>query len=243
MKFHFVIHEAFEGAGYFEYWLHKRGYQSSYSRVYLGQPLPNDAKNFDCLIILGGPQNPSTSIAECSYFDSAREQALIRNAHDDSKAVIGVCLGAQLIGEALGAQYEKSPQTEIGYFPIKLTLEGINDPLLEAFGLSEVVGHWHKDMPGLTDSAKVLAVSEGCPRQIICYSDLVYGFQCHLEFINSDLPDLIEQSSEDFSTRDKHRLVQSESRILDTPTSHMNQLLGIFLDKLVATYLKNRIKI
>ncbi len=44
-----------------------------------------------------------------------------------NKAIIGVCLGAQLIGEALGAPYEHSPEKEIGSFPITLTEEGKNE--------------------------------------------------------------------------------------------------------------------
>ncbi|MGI2114446.1 glutamine amidotransferase-related protein [Shewanella frigidimarina] len=238
MDIHFVIHEAFEGAGYLEHWANERGYKSHYSRVYLGDALPTKETYFDCLIILGGPQNPLTNTIECSYFDSTAEQVLIRNAIDDCKIVIGVCLGAQLIGEALGAKHEKSPHKEIGYFPIQLTEEGRKDPLLQSFGSSEVVGHWHNDMPGLTNTAQVLAVSAGCPRQIVRYSDFVYGFQCHLEFMSTDLDLLIDHSANDFINRESSSFVQAELTITSTPTRRMNLLLSDFLDKMVVTYLR-----
>ncbi len=48
------------------------------------------------------------------------------------------------------------------------------------FGKTLEVGHWHNDMPGLTPEAKIIAYSEGCPRQIVAYSDRVFGFQCHM---------------------------------------------------------------
>lgn len=240
MKIHFIIHEDFEGAGYFQQWLTQHAYQSSYSRVYLDESLPSDCTDFDFLIILGGPQNPATTVAECAHFDSAAEQALISNAYLEHKIVLGICLGAQLIGETLGAQHEKSPEKEIGYYPIKLTQQGINDPLLSGFNLSEIVGHWHADMPGLTDSAKVLASSQGCPRQIVRYAPLVYGFQCHLEFLSSDFPGLIAHNLDDFSTAAEHRFVQSEESILSINTEHMNHLLADFLDNLVAAYLQQK---
>ncbi|MGF1729364.1 glutamine amidotransferase-related protein [Photobacterium kasasachensis] len=240
MKIHFIVHEAFEGAGYFDHWVRERGYLASYSRVYLGEALPSSTAEFDCLIVLGGPQNPATSTAECAYFDSKGEQTLICSAINADKAVVGVCLGAQLIGESLGARYESSPEKEIGYFPIKLTEQGSNDIKLSAFESTELVGHWHNDMPGLTESAVVLASSSGCPRQIVRYADLVYGFQCHLEFVAAQLPALITHSQNDFSEREKHRYIQPESDILNAPTSRMNKILGDFLDRLVVAYCENK---
>ncbi|WP_083757728.1 glutamine amidotransferase-related protein [Tolumonas auensis] len=112
------------------------------------------------------------------------------------KAVIGVCLGAQLIGEALGAKFQHSPEKEIGYFPIILTAEGRHDPLLQHFKHTELVGHWYNDMPGLLPSSRVLAESQGCPRQIVKFMDLVYGLQCHLEFTPHSIAELVEYTFE-----------------------------------------------
>lgn len=236
MNIHFIEHESFEGPGYFEYWAKDKGYTCSYSRVYLGDVLPIEAADFDCLIVLGGPQNPVTTTQECAYFNSKEEQRLIRTAIHSNKAVVGVCLGAQLIGEALGARYEHSPEKEIGYYPIQLTASGKHDHKLAAFSSTEIVGHWHNDMPGLTDSAQVIATSEGCPRQIVRYSHLVYGFQCHLEFVANELADLINVSNSDFAKSDQHKYIQSPSKILSTPTETMNNRLSDFLNKLMDEY-------
>jgi GMP synthase - Glutamine amidotransferase domain len=51
--------------------------------------------------------------------------ALIAECARAQKAVLGVCLGSQLIGEALGAKFGHSPEKEIGKFPIMLTEEGL----------------------------------------------------------------------------------------------------------------------
>jgi GMP synthase (glutamine-hydrolysing) len=67
------------------------------------------------------------------------------------------CLGAQLIGEALGAKTERSPEKETGVYPIELTAAGTRDPLLRGLPGTFPAIHWHNDMPGLTDDTAVLA--------------------------------------------------------------------------------------
>ena len=133
---------------------------------------------------------------ECAHFDAEAEKKLIIRSISAGKAVIGVCLGAQLIGEALGAKFQHSPEKEIGYFPIILTAEGRHDPLLQHFKHTELVGHWYNDMPGLLPSSRVLAESQGCPRQIVKFMDLVYGLQCHLEFTPHSIAELVEYTFE-----------------------------------------------
>ncbi|MGX7653688.1 type 1 glutamine amidotransferase [Shewanella putrefaciens] len=235
MHIHCIIHESYEGPGYFSDWAASKNYRMSFSRVYLDEALPEDSDGFDLLIILGGPQSPATSQSDCPYFDSQAEQRLIRQAIQTNKAVVGGCLGAQLIGEALGARYQKSPHAEIGYFPIELTAAGKSDINLKTFSTTEVVGHWHNDMPGLTPNCEVLATSEACPRQIVRYTNLVFGFQCHLEFISSQLAPLIAQENA-FSCTQKMPYIQSPEFILGQSTARMNQLLGHFLDNLVLAY-------
>jgi len=96
-------------------------------------------------------------------------------------AIVGVCLGAQVVGEALGAPAEPSPHPEVGAFPVTLTADGRKHPFLAGVEPTFLAGHWHRDMPGLTAAAVVLATSAGCPRQIVAYGRHVYGLQLHLE--------------------------------------------------------------
>ncbi|PIT23261.1 GMP synthase [Snodgrassella communis] len=236
MRVHFIIHEDFEGPAACEEWAKNRNHQISYSRLYLGETLPDSAANLDMLIIMGGTQSPLTSFKECSYFDSNAEQKLIINAAEQCKAVLGICLGAQLIGQALGGMVETSPNKEIGYFPIHLTPVGLADELIMHFGKMLTVGHWHGDMPGLTPQAEVLAYSTGCPRQIIRYGPLVYAFQCHLELNTAAIDALIAHSSADLSNAGKLPFIQSEQEIQSFDYSAMNQELFIFLDKFVQRY-------
>ncbi len=70
--------------------------------------------------------------------------------------IVGVCLKAQLLSVAYGAKYESTVRKVIGVYPVTLTPEGLTDPHVGEFGALEI-GHWHGDMPGLTEDAIVLA--------------------------------------------------------------------------------------
>jgi GMP synthase (glutamine-hydrolysing) len=77
MRVHFVAHESFEAPGAYETWVRDRGYEATYSRAYAHDPLPQSIESIDLLVIMGGPQSPSTTQDECPRFDAASECALI----------------------------------------------------------------------------------------------------------------------------------------------------------------------
>ena len=147
--------------------------------------------------------------------------------------MIGICLGSQLIGEALGAKVRQSPEKEIGHYPITLTEAGKQNPLLAHFGSPLVVGHWHNDMPGLTDQSVVLATSEGCPRQIVQYGNAVYGFQCHIEFTAEAVEGLIQHSEQELAAAKGKRFIRSNAEMREWNYQEMNEKLWHFLDLLV----------
>nr|WP_240338748.1 hypothetical protein [Pseudomonas viridiflava] len=80
------------------------------------------------------------------------------------------------------------------------------------------------------------AESEGCPRQIVQYSRLVYGFQCHMELTREVVELLIQASEADLMTLTDRRFVQQPPALRANDYDEMNQKLFVFLDKLVADY-------
>ncbi|SJL82551.1 GMP synthase [glutamine-hydrolyzing] [Vibrio palustris] len=234
MHIHFIIHEHFEAPGAYEAWAKTYCHTITYSRLYQGERLPESVENIDFLIVMGGPQSPDTPLEQCPHFDTKKEQKIIKKAIDAGKVVIGVCLGAQLIGEALGGRHERSPEREIGKFPITFTEQARTHSLFHHFGTSLEVGHWHSDMPSLTCDARIIAYSKGCPRQIIAYSDWVFGFQCHMEFTPELVALLIE--NDDISDAAHHQFIDERDVLVNHNYEEMNQKLHEFLDKLASAY-------
>jgi GMP synthase (glutamine-hydrolysing) len=236
MKVHFVVHESYEGPGALTTWADRRGHDASRSRTYLGERVPSTADGIDLLVVLGGPQGPGTTVGECPHFNSAAEQALIRDAMTTGVMVVGICLGAQLMSAALGAGWERASEPEIGVHPIRLTAAGTADRRMAGFAPGLDVGHWHRDMPGLPAGAKVLASSRGCSRQVIRYDELAYGFQCHPEFTRESVVALIETSAADLAAARGRPYVQGAAEILQHAFEPMNAALFSFLDRLTADY-------
>lgn len=237
IRIHLVQHEHYEAPGALLNWAKERNYSLSFSKVFAQEPLPLTLDKIDLLVVVGGPQSTQTTLEECPYFDASAEMKLIQNCVHAGKAVVGICLGAQLISAAFGAKSEPSPKKEIGIFPIALTNDGKLDEKISHFGSPLLVGHWHNDMPGLTKDCKILAESKGCPRQIIAYTSLVYGFQCHMEFTPETVPLLIAEEGLDFFEETSERFVQKPAEILNADYKKMNATFFRFLDLLISDYL------
>jgi GMP synthase (glutamine-hydrolysing) len=229
MKIHIVMHESFEAPAAIETWAKNKEHQVTYTRLYAGDKFPENF-DFDFLVVMGGPQSPATTTEECPHFDSKKEIAFIKKAIDENKKVFGACLGAQMIGEALGAKFEHSPNKEIGVFEIELTEAGKRDPIISSFPEKFMVSHWHGDMPGLTNESEVLAISKGCPRQIVRYSPKIYGFQCHFEFTPMAIEGMIENSTAELEKYKGLPYIQNAEQLKANDYSEMNNLLFKFLD-------------
>ena len=235
MKVHFIQHDAWVAPGEYLNWAVRNSCDVSYTRCWRYEPLPRDAEA-DLLVILGGHQNPATTKAECDCFDAPAELELIRRYVERGRAVVGVCLGAQLVGEAMGARYAHSPEREIGPVRARLTAAGRRDPFLRGFPDAFDAGEWHNDMPGLTADCAVLAESDGCPRQIVRYGRFVYGFQTHMEFTH----EIVAEGVADVGRwAAKGPFVQSSDALLNYDYGPMNRLLSGFLDAMMEDYRMN----
>jgi len=227
MKILCITHADFETPGVIEDWAKIKGHGFEIKRPYRGDVLP-DIDTYDFLIVMGGPQSP-LKLHESPYLSN--EISLIKKAIEQNKKVIGFCLGAQLIGEACGAQTERSPEKEVGVFPITLNPEARNDPLLKDFPETVSVIHWHNDMPGLTQNAVILAHSQGCPRQVVRYNSRTYGFQCHLEMTLEDIRGMVQAVAADLTPQ--ARYVQSADELFAQDYAPINAMMLKILDRLV----------
>ena len=89
-------------------------------KPYRGDALPEDAAEHDAMVVLGGGQNALADDA-CPYFPALLE--LIRDFADKDRAVLGICLGSQLIARAFGGDNQIGGASEFGWRSVSLTTE------------------------------------------------------------------------------------------------------------------------
>lgn len=223
MKIHCFQHVAFEGLGAIEGWLTARGHTLTCTRFYAGETAPAAADGFDWLIVMGGPMNIY------QYRDHPwlkAEKRVIREAVAAGKRVLGVCLGAQLIADALGGKVYQNAEREIGWFPVTAVPEGKESPF--AFPETTTVLHWHGDTFSLPPGGVWLARSAGCENQAFAVGTRVLGLQFHLEMTPPDVARIASACADELTGG---RYVQSAVEL----TSHVDDggAAAALLDRLL----------
>ena len=171
-----VQHVPYEGPGLIRQALLGQGLTVVVVRSYAGDSLP-DADRIDGLVVLGGPM----SLTESGRFPFLKaERRLIRTCVARGVPVLGVCLGAQLLASALGADVRADGLVEVGVGEVFLTDAGVRDPLLAHPDGRLPVFHRHQDTFTLPVGAQLLAVSSVYRNQAFRFGS-AYGFQFHLE--------------------------------------------------------------
>ena len=135
-------------------------------------------EDYHGLVVLGGPMNID-QVEQHSHL--ATEISLIQEAINRELPILGICLGAQLIAKALGAEVGKNQEKEIGWCAVSLTKEGKEDLLFAHFQDTERIFQWHGDTFEIPKGAVHIATSPTCANQAFRYRSNVYGFQFHLE--------------------------------------------------------------
>lgn len=190
-----IKHVEIEGPGLIEDCLKEERIPYQILNLEHGVPLP---KPQDCrgIIILGGPMN----VYEEDRYPFLREEDLfIKEAIQRGKAVLGICLGAQLIAKALGARVIRAPVREIGWYDVSLTKAGSHDPVFTKFPKTFPVFQWHGDTFALPSSGELIATSTPIPHQAFRYGDNVYALQFHLEVTAQMIHQWMKTYDEEFN--------------------------------------------
>lgn len=141
-------------------------------RVDQGESLP-DVLSYDWLLIMGGPMSVYD---EDNYPWLIPEKQLIRVAIAEGKTVFGICLGAQLIANAMGSTVRPNLEQEIGWFEVERL-----DPSICWMPVRFKPLSWHGDILDPPVGAVVIARSEITPCQGFTLGDRVVALQFHLE--------------------------------------------------------------
>jgi GMP synthase (glutamine-hydrolysing) len=124
-----------------------------------GEPAPRDPAGYDALVVLGGVQNVKDA-GELAYLRDEIE--LIRRALRERTPVLGVCLGAQLLAAAAGAEVCRVSQPEIGWYEVEALPAAEQDPVFACLPRRFSAYCWHSYAVDMPDGATPLARSRVC---------------------------------------------------------------------------------
>lgn len=146
-------------------------------QIFRGDPVP-DTLNASRLVVMGGPMGVA-DLDERPHL--ARECALIEQALQDERPVLGVCLGSQLLAHVLGGDVRPGPTKEIGWGLVHRTSAAADDPLFETVDDPFRAFHWHGDVFTMPRGAVRLARTPETEHQAFRYGSSAYGLLFHLE--------------------------------------------------------------
>jgi GMP synthase-like glutamine amidotransferase len=168
-------HAPFEGPGLIADMMEGRGMPCLTVDVF-DEGVPLSAAGFSGLISMGGPMSVLDGLDAIE-----REKLLLIEAIGRGVPVLGICLGAQILASALGANIYNGPGPEIGWGEVDLTEQGLQDGLFSGVDTPMSVLHWHSDTFDLPPDAVRLAFSSRYEQQAFRVGRRTYGFQFHLE--------------------------------------------------------------
>jgi len=170
-----------------EAWLTDQGHNLFCTRLWAGDALPSP-DSFSALIVMGGPMGIYDN-EEYPWLPD--EKAFLVKVIERETPILGICLGAQLLADVLGADVTANWEKEIGWFPVQST----NDMpafLAPIFPKEMKAFHWHGDTFSLPDNSVCIFESTACKNQAFLYKKHVLGLQFHLETTRDSAATLID---------------------------------------------------
>jgi GMP synthase (glutamine-hydrolysing) len=229
VRIHYLQHVPFEGLGCTESWAKTAAHRISATRFFVNDPLPN-INDFDWLIVMGGPMNIYDDV---KFPWLSAEKRLLGQAIEHNKTVLGICLGAQLLADALGAKIYPNRHKEIGWYNIRKVKSSEESGMASVFPDSIEAFHWHGDTFDIPDGADHFVQSAGCKNQGFTLGNRVLALQFHLEIVKSGAENLIIQCGNEIA---KGRYCQTPYAMLAKSDrfEKINQLMFKILDRMAA---------
>ena len=175
-----------EPPGLFGGLLRERGASLDTVMLHRGDAIPSLAP-YDFLLVMGGAMDVWETAGNPWLLD---EKAAIREwTVNRNRPFFGVCLGLQLLTEALGGEVGLARAAEVGIGKVSLTALGKRHAMSAGLHPTMKVMQWHHaEVTRLPDGAEVLASSRVSPVQIMSVGRDIVATQFHGELT----PSLVE---------------------------------------------------
>jgi len=207
VNIHYLQHAATEGPGQIANWATANGHALSGTHWYRGDAAPDPA-SIDFLAIMGGGMNINQH-RDHPWLPA--EKTFIAKVIEQGKPVLGICLGAQLIADAMGGNVYQNTEFEIGWFPVRAVGAMREHPLFRGFPVEFTALHWHGDTFDLPPGATLLASTDACTNQAFICEGNVVGLQFHAEVRPEDVRTFVQGETDPLP---EGRYVQTFEEIL-----------------------------
>jgi len=179
MKILVLQHARIEHPGAFRKFLQEDGHEWSPVNLDEGEKIPK-LDSFDALWVMGGPMD----VWEENKYPWLRDEKKFIKEAVEARGIpfLGLCLGHQLLAEALGGRCDKSQHPEIGVMEVSLTNSAESEIIFDDFPEKFSCLQWHgAEVSEMPVGAKCLATSPLCNVQAMSWGPRAYSMQFHIE--------------------------------------------------------------
>ena len=173
-------HMDHDNAGRFTDFFAEDGVHPDTVRLWEGETIP-DLNPYDLLLVLGGAMDVWQE--QDHPWLIAEKQAIREWVAERARPYLGLCLGHQLLADAMGGKVELGEKREVGVHAVTINDQGARHPLFSGLTGTHPVMQWHlAEVTTPPPGAQVLASSPATKVQAIAVGDHALGLQFHAEF-------------------------------------------------------------